>query len=250
MDDYQSLVRIYDQHAPDMENVAVFYEWVLDVFSQYNVPLDRSILDVGCGTGHLAVRLYQSGYHHISGTDFSQGCLNIAAAHNLPMELFQHDIVTAPVPKVYDIVFTTGVIDLVTDPLAALRNISQSLESESLLFISIRNLDAYAPWYHLAPLASKLNRWPRAKHWFYQFTTPLSLRRDDYPVDNMFTPSEMREMLQRSGLTVIGEHSTMILPMFWIWDMPRLLGVMKRVNRLVGSPGRLGYRYMFVCKKI
>lgn len=250
MNDSHSLASIYDQHAPEMENIDSFYEWVLDVFRQYDVPVGASILDVGCGTGALLASLYQSGYHQLNGIDFSQGCLSLAALKCIPVRLSHHDIVMKAFPMQYDIVFMTTVIDFVTDPVVALCHIRESLKLDSLLFISIRNLNAYYPWYHLGSLASKLTRWPRARHWFHQFTTPLSWRRDEYPVENMFKPSQMRQMLSNCGFVAIGEHSSMMLPMLWIWDMPRLVGMMKKVDSLLGSPGEMGYRYMFVCRKI
>lgn len=249
INDSRLLVSIYDQHAPEMENVTSFYEWVLNVFGQYDVPVGATILDVGCGTGALLAALYQSGYHHLDGIDFSQGCLSLATSKRIPAQLSCHDIVMSTYPKLYDIVFMTTVIDFVADPVAVLRHTRQSLIPDGLLFISIRNLGAYYPWYHLEPLAKKLSRWPRARHWFHQFTTPLSLRRDEYPVDNMFKPSQMRRMLASSGFAVIDEHASMILPMFWIWDMPRLVGMMNKADSLIRFPREMGYRYMFVCRR-
>jgi 2-polyprenyl-3-methyl-5-hydroxy-6-metoxy-1,4-benzoquinol methylase len=245
----ETLVSIYDRNAPDMENVSPFYEWAMGVFNQYQVPYDASIIDIGCGTGAVIARLYKQGYRNLTGVDFSPGCLRLAAAKGLPICLSRHDIVEEPLSEEYDAVLMTGVIDLVTNPRAALRNVRVGLKEQGLFFISIRNLTAYFPWYHLRFLARKLERWPRAKHWFLHFTTPLSMRRNEYPVDEMFTASQARDLLRDCGFEIVGEHSAQILPMLWIWDLTRLVRMMQWIDGRVGSPGVLGYRYMFVCKK-
>lgn len=249
MVEIKSAVEIYDQHAPEMENVPLFYDWVFAVFRRYHVPYDASILDVGCGTGALDSILYHSGYHALSGVDFSLGCLDLARARGLPIAFAQHDITQDPVRGQFDVVFMTTVIDFLQNPRVALNNIRKSLHDDSLFFVSIRNLHAYFPWYHFRSLANRLNRWPRAKHWFLHFTTPLSMRRDEYPVDEMFTVPQARDMLREADLLVVGEHSAQLLPMLWIWDVPQLIAIMEWIDRHIPVPKRLGYMYMFVCKK-
>lgn len=44
------------------------------IFTQL-IPKDNHILDVGCGYGRTLNELYQLGYHHLTGIDFSQGMI-------------------------------------------------------------------------------------------------------------------------------------------------------------------------------
>lgn len=243
------LVNIYDRNAASMENVAHFYRWVMEIFSQYEVPVNASIIDIGCGTGAVLEYLRDKGYQSLTGVDFSQGCLRLAKERNLLARLYRQDIVEEPIAGAYDVAIMTTVIDFVEDPNTALNNVLAGLKEQGLFFISIRNLTAYFPWYHLGFFANSLRRWPRARHWFLQFTTPLSWRRNEYPVDEMFTTSQARVMLHNAGLAIVGEHSAQFLPMFWIWDVPQLVAAMKWIDKHFPSPKRLGYMYMFVCQK-
>lgn len=246
--DSAALAALYDRHAAEMENTAHFYRWVAQAVERYGLDRDAAILDAGCGPGALLEELHRRGYRNLAGLDFSPACLRLAAARNLPARLTLGDLTAAPLAGPYDAILMTGVIDFVADPRAALRHVRAGLRPAGRLFLTIRNLRAYWPWYHLRPLARRLDRRPRARHWFLHLTTPLSLRRDDYPIDEMYTPGRMRAMLRDGGFAVEAERSAGLLPMLWIDGRPRLLGLMRRVDALLPSAGPLGYRYLFVCR--
>ncbi len=73
---------------------------------------DSRILDVGCGTGLAGVALFEAGYRHIDGCDFSDAMLACASALSLYNALFNTDLNQPPmdVPDAqYDAVTVVGV---------------------------------------------------------------------------------------------------------------------------------------------
>ena len=98
--DKQAAVAHYNAHAPAMQNLEFFYDWIIAVALQYAPQRTATVCDVGCGTGALLLRLHNSGYTVLHGADFAPACL--ALAHNaIPQAtLILHDIEAAPLPAV------------------------------------------------------------------------------------------------------------------------------------------------------
>lgn len=114
MTNNEILVSIYDRNAASMENVSLFYQWVMDIFRQYEIPANASIIDIGCGTGVVLEYLHNEGYCCLTGVDFSQGCLRIAEGRNLPATLCHN--IDEPITGTYDAAIMTTVIDFVVNP--------------------------------------------------------------------------------------------------------------------------------------
>ena len=144
----------------------------------------------------------------------------------------------------------TNVLDFLPDPVTALCHTRESLSSNGLLFVSIRNRMAYWPLYHLCKLARVFEHYPRLKHWFLWFTTPLAMRRNDQPFERVYSPAEASELLAQAGLKLVARAGMMWLPMLWIPNLTSLIKVMKwvdKLGRLVPGYNRF-YYYMFICQ--
>ena len=104
---YANMALVYDELMKD----APYDQWVDYVKRQTmflrknNGPI--SLLDVGCGTGELAVRLKKDGFH-VSGADLSDTMLTIARQkaerQGLSISLFQQDMTNLQIEEKVDIV--------------------------------------------------------------------------------------------------------------------------------------------------
>lgn len=75
MNSYERFAEVYDELMTDIP-YAEYVEWI-----QSHAPAQnyKNLLDIGCGTGTLALLLHQSGYN-VSGIDLSEEMLSIASA--------------------------------------------------------------------------------------------------------------------------------------------------------------------------
>ncbi len=104
---YANMAMVYDQLMKD----APYAKWVEYVKKQALILKKSneqiSVLDVGCGTGELAVRLKKDGFH-VSGTDLSETMLTIARqkaeSQGLILPLFQQDMTQLQVDEKADII--------------------------------------------------------------------------------------------------------------------------------------------------
>ena len=73
-EEYDKLSKIYDKWAsptwPDDDNIQGLINFIK------TFPGGRRILELGVGTGNVAIKLYMDGYHNITGTDKSTGMTN------------------------------------------------------------------------------------------------------------------------------------------------------------------------------
>jgi SAM-dependent methyltransferase len=240
----------YDTHAPAMENVTDFYDWLQRVLAEYAFPRSFRVADIGCGTGALLERLQRLGYTNLNGYDFSPGCLRIASQRLPGVTFAEHNIEAGPLSQRYDLLLMTGVIDLLADPFQALRNVRASLTPGGYALITIRNLHAYWPWYHLRGLAPLLKPMPHLHYWFLYFTTPLAMRRNDQPVEKLLTAWEAQAILKRTGLELIGTAGSQILPMLYIPGLPISQQISSGLDATVGrwAPHAMRYRYGLLCR--
>ena len=85
------------------------------------VPKGGKILDVGCGTGHLAAELARRGYE-TWGTDLSEGMIQYAREHYNPDRFQAADIEKIPFPdNTFDGIVCLGVMEYLGSDDPALR---------------------------------------------------------------------------------------------------------------------------------
>jgi SAM-dependent methyltransferase len=190
------------------------------------------------------------GFESLCGIDFATACVGASQTRVPEANIFLHDIELAPLPSHYDIITLTTVIDFLSNPMAALKNITQSVTPTGLVFVSIRNRLAYWPWYHLRVLSPYIpSRW--VQRWFLWLTTPLGLRRLDQPFEQVFSIREARDLLMRAGLSPIAEYGHQVLPMLWLQEIPamiRFATLVEDFSHKVPGKGRY-YYYLFVCSR-
>jgi SAM-dependent methyltransferase len=92
---------------------ALFAEWV---------PAPSRVLDLGCGTGSLAVLLARQG-HRVTGVDLSPRMVELARANaaGLAVDVMVGDASAPAVPGPFDVVVVRHVLWVLPDPHAALR---------------------------------------------------------------------------------------------------------------------------------
>lgn len=243
------LSKAYDAVAERTALYPEFYSWVADRLVRAGIPRDATLLDVGCGTARMLSGLSRAGYSRLAGVDFSDRCIALARQRMTTARLWRHDILDGPVePR--DAILMSEVIEHVTDPWLALKNVRASLRDPGWFVLTFPNRLAFWPWYHLARFERLLPKNKRLRHWFGWFTMPYEMR-STQPLDHAYSVDEVRELLQQSGFRVVSEHG------FRLWPMLRISGI-DWTERLVGAierrlgrflPRRIFYRYMFVCQK-
>lgn len=105
-------------------------------------PPDPSILDVGCGTGLIGVRLTHSGYRTIDGVDLSPAMTERAATRGCYRNLRSGVDITAPLPDdllaAADIVIVGGVFTVGHVPPSALAAVAAMTRPGGLLLVTTR----------------------------------------------------------------------------------------------------------------
>ncbi|MGB4295542.1 MAG: methyltransferase domain-containing protein [Smithellaceae bacterium] len=98
------------------------------------------ILDLGCGTGHLALELIQKGYDTCAA-DLSEDLVDYAnlRAQNAGYQLnaVQMDIQNLPYREAFDAVVCLDVLEHIGDDLLALNNIYQALKSGGIMICAV-----------------------------------------------------------------------------------------------------------------
>lgn len=232
-----------------MENTSFFYEGVMNIFHSLKIFTNSSICDIGCGTGALLRKIFENGYDNLTGVDISEASVTLTQKRVPGAKVFTHDIEINPLGTKFDLIFLTGVIDFLPNPQQALQNLSNSLKPDGIAIISIRNLQAYWPWFHFRGLA-KYIRPARLHHWFLWFTTPLGLRRYDQPFETVFTPKQARKLINGAGLSSSKEMGFQWLPMLWIPGSKRMIKIASALERISQKlPGNTRYYYyIFICR--
>ncbi|MEV6829308.1 class I SAM-dependent methyltransferase [Amycolatopsis sp. NPDC051102] len=109
-----------DQPDHGLKDPAVRAAWS-DLLLPLLPPAPAAVVDLGCGTGSLAVLLARAGYV-VHGVDLSRGMLAVAAekAAGFDVELREGDAADPPcAPGAYDVVLARHVLWALPDPAAA-----------------------------------------------------------------------------------------------------------------------------------
>ncbi|HLR03824.1 MAG TPA: class I SAM-dependent methyltransferase [Virgibacillus sp.] len=142
---YQQMAYVYDAL---MEN-APYDKWLTVtemIFKKENKPI-QSILDIGCGTGQMTIRLAESGYQTV-GVDISEDMLAYAQFQaqekHLPIQWIHQDVRTLEVLNGFDaIVSYCDVMNYITteDELCAVfHNIYNALNDDGIFIFDVHSV--------------------------------------------------------------------------------------------------------------
>lgn len=117
-----------------------FYMEIIGIFKSNNIELtNKSVADVGCGTGHLLFFLSNEfNIHRITGYDFVEPALDIAKKVVPDGKFSVYDVYSEPEEK-FDLVLCTEVLEHLLYPEKALQNLISMLLPGGVLFISVPN---------------------------------------------------------------------------------------------------------------
>jgi len=113
----------------------------IEVQQRYLGKNNLDILDFGCGAGSLCKELYARG-HNVAGVDSSTSMLK-KAKQNLPKDVtFYHgdhrsDLFEKDLSNTFDVVTSMHVLDWISNPSRAIKNLSKVLRQNGILLFSI-----------------------------------------------------------------------------------------------------------------
>ncbi|MEN2765923.1 class I SAM-dependent DNA methyltransferase [Ornithinibacillus xuwenensis] len=142
---YQLMAGLYDKLMED----APYDKWVEfteKVLARYNQK-DVKLVDLGCGTGEVSIRLAEKGFH-VSGVDFAQDMLTIAeqkaAKRNLQIQWIHQDLIELKGLSGLDVALSyCDVINYITtkeDVLQVFSNVFHSLKEEGIFIFDVHSL--------------------------------------------------------------------------------------------------------------
>jgi SAM-dependent methyltransferase len=108
-------------------------------------PRDRDlvIVDAGCGTGQIGIRLAADGYSFVDGVDLSQAMVDVATRRGVYRNLQGGFDLTHPIEQpflhAYDVAFVGGVFTLGHAPPETLLNIVDLVRPGGVLAVSVRH---------------------------------------------------------------------------------------------------------------
>jgi ubiquinone/menaquinone biosynthesis C-methylase UbiE len=154
------LAAIYDASNPYGEDYDRYYVRMAE-----KLPVPSRILDMGCGTGRLAVEIASLG-HHVTGVDPAPGMIGVARSRpgHESVRWVDGDAETFSLEDRFDLIIMTG-------------HAFQILQTEDAIRTALANL-----WLHLAPggCVAFESRTPEAREWD-QWTPELSQQSIDVP---------------------------------------------------------------------
>ncbi|MBL4690839.1 MAG: glycosyltransferase [Rhodospirillales bacterium] len=223
-----SIARYFDALAPErdewIKRNAYFHEEDAK-YMRFLIPEGSSVLEIGCGTGHLLAALNPS---RGAGVDMSVGMVK-QARKNHPEYEFECGDVTKPevlkkISGPFDYVVLSDTIGLVEDCQAALSAVQAVCDRETRVVIAFYG-------YHWDPVL--------------KLGTKLGLKMPQ-PEQNWLAPADIGNLLELADFDVIGCEWRLLLP-------KRLGGIGPLVNRLLGTLPlirRLGLRNYVVARSV
>jgi ubiquinone/menaquinone biosynthesis C-methylase UbiE len=140
--------RFYEDPKPaslTSQNLVSRRRFALEMIES-RVPPGSKILDVGCGTGHLAGELMRRGYQ-AWGVDFSEGMVRYACEHYGADRFQMGDIERIPFPdNTFDGVMSLGVMEYLSSDEPALREMWRVLKPGGVAVITTPS--SVCPFYY------------------------------------------------------------------------------------------------------
>ena len=175
MSDFSSIARIYRQNATAQKSAAEQLFWML------RIQRSDDILDLGCGTGHLAqeIRVLTDG--RVVGIDlFPEMIVMAREAAPDTIEFVTGAAETLDMPGEFDAIFCNSVFQWFTDAPRALANCYAALRPGGRMAMQAPARTEYCPQFVRA--VAKLGEDPRTSEAWAHFRTPWTFYEtaDDY----------------------------------------------------------------------
>ena len=124
---------------------------LIPLFKARGVPLDRPILDLGCGTGGCAITLSTSLRMPVTGVDIDEDSIiaarGSASAAGALAEFHVADVLKDDLPsRTYGLILIRDLIEHVADPESLLERLRPRLDADGYAYLS------FPPWF--GPYAS------------------------------------------------------------------------------------------------
>ena len=101
---------------------------------------DKTVLDVGCGTGMMPYSIAKKGARHVLGIDYSKEAIGVARhLFNEKNLSFECTDISRLKGKKFDVITTLGTLEHVDDPLAVLRKLKSMLNPGGSLIVTCPN---------------------------------------------------------------------------------------------------------------
>jgi 2-polyprenyl-3-methyl-5-hydroxy-6-metoxy-1,4-benzoquinol methylase len=209
---FDRLAPYYDQFIdPDLNNQ--YLEFMAKLMPE------GTVIDLGCGTGPLAVELAKAGYF-VTATDISTNMLE-RANHNavladVTIHFFVHNILE-PLNQPYDaILMSSDVINYLDnegDVLTAFQHVSDAMNKESIFifdFIHIQYIERIHNYKQDILLEDDVLTWSvRKTNVPHQIEHELSFGRNtEQHIQTTFPLKTYKRLLQEAGLTILKKKRT------------------------------------------
>lgn len=162
--------RFYNDPKPatlNAQNLVSRRRFALEMLEAKVAP-GSNILDIGCGTGHLAGELMQRGYT-AWGVDFSEGMVEYAREHYSRDHFHVGDIERIPFPdNTFDAVMCLGVMEYLEKDEAALREMWRVLKPGGHAVITTPNM--LCPFFHMDQAYQKVRVVARPLVRYFRYT--------------------------------------------------------------------------------
>jgi ubiquinone/menaquinone biosynthesis C-methylase UbiE len=199
MSDFSSIARIYRQTATAQKSAAERLFWMLQL------ERDDDVLDLGCGTGHLAqeIRLLTDG--RVVGIDLSPEMIALARqATPEGIEFVTGSVETLDLCGQFDAIFCNSAFQWFSDEPRALANCFAALRPGGRMAMQAPARDDYCPQFVRAVAA--LGRDPRTAPTWGRFRTPWTFYEDAEDYARLFTAAGFSVM--GAEIEELREHST------------------------------------------
>lgn len=187
----------------------------LDAWLERFLPVSgdgRSLLDVGCGTGHHLAWLRQRGYV-VAGVDGSDEMLKRAKKNNPGVELIRADVENIPLPSgSFDFILSIELLRYLPNPEPVIQEMARLLKPGGACIVTAMPLFSINGYWFVNRLATRMPVWDLVR--LKQFFT---------------TSSRLKSACQKAGLTSVEIHGVYMSPFNWIERLlPRLMpGILK-----------------------
>lgn len=143
--DSQSLQKKYDAFAANYETELGSYRnfpiQVASILAEVLPNTEVSILDAGMGTGMVGEALARLGYTNITGTDLSEGMLEIGRKKQVYKALYQGNLeypLDFATPETFDAIISVGVFTFGHAPPEGIQNLFPLLKSGGYFVFTVR----------------------------------------------------------------------------------------------------------------